>query len=295
MTYDRPLLGIFLMIGFCVLMPVSDAIAKFLSPSIPLGLLLLVRFSMQALLLLPFVYPVRKSLPISWPIFKLVLIRTFLQIIGIGAMFLGLRFLPLADALAIAFVMPFIMLLLGKYVLGEQVGKHRLLACVVGFIGTWLVIQPNFASVGAPALLPLIVAVVFALFMLVTRKIAKEINPVNLQAISGLLATLAIGFIYIVVPTHYLPGFELIMPDFTQGVLLGLTGAIGTIGHLLMTWSLRFAPSATLAPMQYIEIPAATVVGWLVFKDLPNGMAALGIAITMGAGLYAILRENRWL
>ena len=69
-------------------------------------------------------------------------------------------------------------------------------------------------------------------------------------------------------------------------------GAIGTLAHLLMTWSLRFAPSATLAPMQYLEIPVATIIGYLVFADLPNGLAALGIAITVCAGLYIVVREH---
>ncbi|MCB1403545.1 MAG: EamA/RhaT family transporter, partial [Rhodobacteraceae bacterium] len=69
-------------------------------------------------------------------------------------------------------------------------------------------------------------------------------------------------------------------------------GVFGTIGHLLLTWSLRFAPSATVAPMQYLEIPVATFVGWAVFGDLPNGLAALGIAVTMGAGLYILMRER---
>jgi drug/metabolite transporter (DMT)-like permease len=60
-----------------------------------------------------------------------------------------------------------------------------------------------------------------------------------------------------------------------------------------MTWSLRFAPSATLAPIQYLEIPFATLIGYLVFGDLPNGVAALGIAVTIGAGLYVLHRERR--
>jgi drug/metabolite transporter (DMT)-like permease len=59
-----------------------------------------------------------------------------------------------------------------------------------------------------------------------------------------------------------------------------------------MTWSLRFAPAATLAPMQYLEIPVATLFGWLIFSDLPDGLAALGIAITMGSGLYVVHRER---
>ena len=69
-------------------------------------------------------------------------------------------------------------------------------------------------------------------------------------------------------------------------------GIVGTLAHLVMTWSLRFAPSATLAPMQYLEIPVATVIGFLVFEDFPNGMAAIGIVITILAGLYVIYREH---
>jgi len=97
-------------------------------------------------------------------------------------MFSALRYLPLADALAIAFVMPFIMLILGHFFMGEEVGRQRMAACAVGFVGTLLVIQPNFVDVGAAALLPLGVAVVFALFMMVTRRVARALDPIRLQA-----------------------------------------------------------------------------------------------------------------
>ncbi|MEL6701074.1 MAG: EamA/RhaT family transporter, partial [Pseudomonadota bacterium] len=70
------------------------------------------------------------------------------------------------------------------------------------------------------------------------------------------------------------------------------TGIVGSIAHLFMTWSLRFAPSATLAPMQYLEIPFATVIGFVIFRDLPNGLAAIGILVTISAGLYVIWRER---
>ena len=74
--------------------------------------------------------------------------------------------------------------------------------------------------------------------------------------------------------------------------LLAAIGILGTLAHLLMTWSLRFAPSATLAPMQYLEIPVATMIGYLIFSDLPNGLAAIGIFITIASGLYIVLRER---
>ena len=82
------------------------------------------------------------------------------------------------------------------------------------------------------------------------------------------------------------------MPNAFEVWLLLAIGIIGTVAHLLMTWSLKFAPSATVAPMQYLEIPFATLNGFIVFKDLPNGGAALGISITIGAGLYVLYRER---
>ncbi|MDF1778374.1 MAG: DMT family transporter [Rhizobiaceae bacterium] len=292
MTVDRPVLGISLMLGFCALAPLGDSIAKLLGGTIPLGQLLIIRFGAQFLLLLPIIWLTKGTLRMSGRVLRLTIIRTVLHIIGIGTMFYALRFLPLADAIAIAFVMPFIMLLLGKLVLKEQVGPRRLAACAVGFVGTLLVIQPSFAAVGAPALLPLIVALVFALFMLVTRQVAKDCDPISLQAVSGFVATLILGAYFLLGSGSDHPAFELIIPNQRDAILLAAIGVLGTFAHLLMTWSLRFAPSATLAPMQYLEIPFATLVGWLVFNDLPNGLAAIGILITVCSGLYIVAREH---
>lgn len=292
MTDDRPMLGIALMMGFCILAPLGDSIAKLLGSAIPLSELLIVRFAMQVLLLVPAVWWFKYPLTMTRRVFYLILIRTILHIIGIGGMFSALRFLPLADAIAIAFVMPFIMLILGRYVLNEEVGARRIIACAVGFVGTLLVVQPSFEAVGTPALLPLLVAVVFAFFMLVTRQIAKEIEPIALQVVSGVQAVIILGLIFLFARNSNLDAIGFKIPDAFNGLLLFILGIIGTLAHLLMTWSLRFAPSATLAPMQYLEIPIATLIGWFIFKDLPNGLAALGILITMAAGLYIVWRER---
>lgn len=60
-----------------------------------------------------------------------------------------------------------------------------------------------------------------------------------------------------------------------------------------MTWSLRFAPAATLAPIQYLEIPFATLAGFIIFGDVPDGLAGLGIVITVAAGLYVVYHQRR--
>ena len=275
-----------------MLAPVGDALAKILGQTVPLGILLLARFAIQALLLAPVILATQRTFWMPPRIRQLAWLRTVLHIIGIGAMFSALQFLPLADAVAIVFVMPFIMLMLGHFVLGEEIGIRRIAACTVGFIGTLLVIQPAFDDVGWPALLPLVVAVVFSLFMLVTRQIAKETDPISLQCVNGFMAVAIVLPVMLVFSNSGIPQLDLRVPAPNEWLMLVSIGITGTLAHLLMTWSLRFAPSATLAPMQYLEIPFATFIGWLIFMELPNTLASTGIAITISAGLYIVMRER---
>ena len=290
---DRPLLGIGLMLGFCVIVPFRGCAGhKILGSDFPLMQLILVRFAAQAILLVPLALWTGAAFFPNARILRLTAVRAMLQMTGIALMFASLRFLPLADAVAIAFVMPFIMLLLGWFYLGEEVGPRRLGACAVGFAGTLMVVQPSFAEVGWPALLPLAVAVVFAFFMLVTRKIARDTDPVALQGATAILA------LPVLLPLAFLPVAEdlplvgWITPQGWDVALFVLLGVTGSAAHLFMTWSLRFAPSATLAPMQYLEIPVATLAGLMIFGDLPDGLAALGIVVTIAAGLYIVARER---
>lgn len=286
---DRPVLGILLMLGFCVAIPVADASAKWIGTALPLGELLLFRFAAQAVLLAPVA---GRRMAMRGRVLALMVLRAGLQILGVAMMYLALRVLPLADAVAIAFVMPFMMLGLGWAFAGEEVGPHRLAACAVGFLGTLLVVQPNFVAVGAAALLPMAVALVFSLFMLVTRAIAKEADPIAVQAVTGGLGvTMLLPVLAAMAWAGHVEA-QMVWPD--RALVLPLAGicVVGTLAHLLMTWSLRFAPSATLAPMQYLEIPAAALVGFLLFEAWPNAMAQAGIGVTVAAGLYILWREQ---
>ena len=289
---DRPLTGILLMLGFCVLAPVGDAFAKVLGTRMGLGQLIAVRFAVQALMLVPVAMAVGLTLRPGRRITWLVALRTVLHVAASWMMVAALRHLPLADAIAIVFVMPFMVLILGHALLGEVVGPRRLAACAFGFAGTLMVIQPSFVAVGWAALLPVGVALSFTLFMLVTRHIAQEIDPIAMQAISAVMASAVLVPALVAGHAAGLPELRLTGVEPHDAVLMVLMGVTTTVGLLLMTWSLRFAPAATLAPMQYLEIPIATLIGWLVFHALPNGLAAAGIVVTMAAGLYMIHRER---
>ncbi len=269
MRADRPMLGIALMIGFCVTAP-SVMHRQAARRHDPLLQLVTVRFAAQAIILLPVMFLISRPLTMTRAAFRLTIVRTLLHVAGLAAMFTALRFLPLADAIAMAFVMPFIMLLLGRVVLKEEVGRHRLIGCLAGFAGTLLVVQPSFAVVGLPALLPLLVALIFALFMMVSRQLARENDPITLQAASGMVAMALLAPVAVLTSGSGIFVLETVLPSFREAVLLAGIGLFGTLGHLLMTWALRFAPSATLAPIQYLEIPLATAAGWVVFGDLPT-------------------------
>ena len=292
MRQNRPVLGIVLMLGFCVLAPLSDALAKILGARLGIGELVAWRFLAQTILLAPIVLWLGQALWLPGRLMAIAVLRGALHVVGSFAMFLALRHLPLAETVAIAYVMPFIALMMGRCFLGEVVGPRRLSAAVAGFLGTLLVVQPTFAAVGWYALLPLFVAVVFAAFMLTTRAVSHLVDPVRLQAVSGVaslvlcLPALAVGAA-LGIPDLSLagPGRDVLM------LYLGL-GVLGTLAHLFMVWSLKYAATATVAPMQYLEIPVAALIGLWLFGAFPNGLALWGVAITVASGLYVIWIEH---
>lgn len=292
MPSDRPLLGIGLMLGFCVMAPFADALAKLLGPEVAVGQLVLLRFAVQLAILMPITILTRRPWRAEGHILALVILRTGLHIAGIATFFTALLYLPLADAVAITYVMPFILLLMGHWFLGEEIGWRRIAACVVGFTGVLMVVQPAFDDVGWPALLPVVIAFIFALFMLVTRRIAAVTDPIGMQALSAMIALCFLVPAIMLSPADLLPAFAWRPQTANSWMLILMMGASGTLAHLLMTWSLRFAPASTLAPMQYLEIPFATLVGYLIFADFPGPLASTGIAVTITAGLYVILREH---
>ena len=148
MSDDRPFLGILLMIAFCLMVPVSDVIAKVLSTRFSLGQIISIRFGIMASVLVPVLVAMSgiAALNLSRHVWRLVAVRTVLHLLGTVLFIAALRHLPIADAIAIAFIMPFLMLLAGKYVLDEEVGSRRLIACAIGFVGTLMVIQPAFSA-----------------------------------------------------------------------------------------------------------------------------------------------------
>ncbi len=293
MTADRPLLGILLMLAFCILVPVSDGLSKLATEYLPVLQIIALRFLIGAILLAPLVWATGRSLRLPSRLLGLVALRSALHVAAFAALLAALAVMPLAETMAIVFVQPFLMLLVAWAFMGETAGPRRLAACAAGFAGTLLVIQPSFAEAGWVVLLPLLTAVFFTGFMLITRRIAKACDPLSLQVTGGLIALPMLAPFLAAGPVLGIPALTPVIPDAGIWGLILAIGVLGTLAHLIMTLSLRFAPASTLAPIQYMELPVTVAVGWVIFRDFPDALALSGIAVICAAGLYILHRERR--
>ncbi|NCU21413.1 DMT family transporter, partial [Candidatus Falkowbacteria bacterium] len=185
---DRILPGVALMIAFCIIAPLIDVSSKLAAAAVPVGIVTLGRFIVQAALMAPIVLLMRLDWRMSPRVLLLTTLRALCSIGSTYTFVAAVQAMPIADALAIAFVEPFIILLIGKLVLGEQVGLRRLGASVVGFVGALFVIQPSFAVFGPVALFPLGTAFFFALYMLITRRLSRDMHSVTMQLHTALIA-----------------------------------------------------------------------------------------------------------
>lgn len=290
---DRTTLGILFMLAFCAFAPVMDALAKATPEAVPVPQILAFRFGIQVAILLPLALLMGHGLRPNLRDIALHLGRAFALLAATGCFFTALRFMPIADAISIFFVEPFVLILMGALVLGEPVGWRRLSACAVGFGGAMLVIRPSFADLGPVAFLPLGTAALFSVYMLMTRTMARRMPPLVLQGHTALAASLLI-----LPPLFWYQGSgnALFDPVWPEGravwTLLGV-GVVATISHLFLTFALRLAPAGTVAPLQYLEIVGATAIGYLAFGDFPTPLTGAGIAVIVASGLYVFERERR--
>lgn len=293
MTQDRALTGIALMLAFCVLAPLLDTASKLATETIPVGQITAARFLVQGTLMVPVALFLRLSWRLSLRDAGLILARAVFLIASTYGFVAGVQVMPIADALAIVFVEPFILLILGHLIFGDHIGPRRILASIVGFIGAMFVIQPSLTAFGLVALFPLLSAFSFAAYMLITRAMVSSVTPVMQQLHTSLAGSLiCLPIIALADVTHW-PTLDPVMPQGWAWLWLFGVGFWAAVSHMCMTIALNFAPTSTLAPIHYLEILPAILLGYVVFGDFPNLFTWIGIAIIVTSGLYIIHREHK--
>jgi drug/metabolite transporter (DMT)-like permease len=292
MNNDRILPGIVLMLAFCVLAPFLDTASKLATAEIPVGQITTARFLVQGALMLPIALLMRLNLRLSLRETGLITARAAFLIASTYGFVAGVQVMPIADALAIVFVEPFILLVLGHFLFGNPIGPRRIAASVIGFAGALLVIQPSLMNYGTAALYPLISAFCFAFYMLITQAIATGMHPVVQQLQTSVLGSLLCLPVMVWANGTGIVELDPVMPQGYNWLWLFGVGFWAAASHLCMTIALKFAPASTLAPLHYLEIVTAVAIGYLVFGDFPNALTWAGIIIIVASGLYIIHRER---
>lgn len=284
-SVPRPLVGVGLMLTAMAMLPFIDVMAKTLGQAgMPILIVVWARALFGALLTLPFALRADGVRAFRPPRPWHQLIRTILLFSATWFFFVSLKTLPMADALAIFFVNPLVIVILSSLVLREKVDGQRWLAVFIGFVGTLIIIRPGMVPVTLGTFYALASGVALGTYFVMTRHIAGAANATVLTfqtcAIGAVLMTLALPFVWT-------------PPTGPQWVMLALIGIIATAGHVLITRSYEHAEASLLAPLAFSEIVMTTLLGWWVFNDLPDRWTVLGVAILIGSAIYISLREQR--
>ncbi len=266
-------------------MAIMDTCAKLLGAGYAISQVVLVRNGIGALAVLAFVIFSGAGFAVLRPRRPgLLLLRSLTNMGAAFLFFTGLRYMPLADAFAIAFAAPLFITALSMPVLGEHVGIRRWAAVIFGFIGVLVVVQPGTASFRVEALLPLGAALSYALALLIGRKLTRDHTTSAIMFWPN-LGTFAMTLV--MMPSQWQTPA---LPD--AGVFLFM-GVIGTLGMALITQGYRHAPAAVIAPFDYSVLLWGVIFGWVLWDDIPGPSVWLGSAILIASGLYILHRETR--
>jgi len=222
------------------------------------------------------------------------MLRGGLLVVTMLSFITTLKAMEVADAIAIFFVEPIILTILGSIFLKETIGWRRYTACAVGFFGAMLIIQPSFEEVGFVALLPVVTALCIAVYVMITRVVSHSEDAWSMQFQTGIWG---VGFSLILLAIGRATGSAIldpVLPDLIAMLYLLGVGASAAAAGILTVHAYRAVPASTLAPLQYFEIVSATIFGWLVFGNFPDAIKWLGIFIIIGSGLYILWRERRF-
>jgi drug/metabolite transporter (DMT)-like permease len=277
--------GILYMCLACSLFPMLNACAKLLGAGYPITEVVWARYAGHLLVIMAMFMPRR-----GWRLFVarrpgMQVFRSVLLFASTAFYFSALQFLPLATAASISFTSPFIVLALSVPMLGERVGPHRIGAVLLGFAGALIIIRPGVDDTSWAALLVVCSASSFALYSVLTRKMAGVDSAETMITYAALVG--------VAVATLGLPLLPWVWPQgwLDLALFIGI-GMFGGIGHLFVIKAFQHAQASVISPFNYVQLAGSTVLGYLLFGDFPDAWTWTGAGIIVGSGIYMAYREG---
>ncbi len=279
----NPARGILLMALAVLLFAGIDALSKLLVVEYAVAQLVWARYALHLFVMVVVLAPRRglDLLATGRPVLQIV--RATLLVAATAAFFTGLRYLPLADAVAIAFISPILVTVLAIPLLKERVGPRRWAAVAVGFVGMLVVVRPGSGLVHWAAVYPLIMAVCYGLYQIVTRILSATEKPLTTLFYTALIGTVCAS---LAAPFYWRT------PGLGDALAMAGLGVFGGLGHFALIKAFEQAPASTLSPLIYTQLIWATIAGFLIFGDVPGPWTIAGALIIAGAGVFIFYREH---
>ena len=279
------LVGIGLISATYLLFTLLDGSAKWLVQSVPVLIVVWLRFLTHSLIASALLFPMRGLALVRTRHLRWHLARGLMFVAMTGMNFSALQYLQLTVTASIFFMVPILVALMSVPLLGERLDARRWAAIIAGFAGVLVVVRPGSEAFHPAILLSIANAVLYAFFNMMTRKLAAYDPPETIQFLPAVVAS-------VVLAPFALAAWESPAGWFEWFVLC-MMGIFGGSGHYLLAMAHRYAPASTLAPFLYQQILYMALFGYLVFGNVPDKETWIGAAIVVASGLYLFSRERR--
>ena len=294
--------GIVFILIAMIVFSVQDGIMKHIYNFVSLYEIYLIRTVVSFVLILLFLIITKKPIVFKSQYPLLTFTRVILFFFGFSSFYVSLTVLPLGTATALFFVTPFLITIFAHFFLKEEIGLRRWSAVVVGFIGVYVTLNPDFSNFNYLSLLPILCALCYSLSMIIIKKTSDK-DSVYTQTFTFYIGAIIISiiFYFIIGDGQYNvsdhPASQFIFRewfvDFNSNILLmTATGVTATIAFLFLFTAYSIASPAVVSPFEYSILFWSPLVGWLYFDEIPSLNTAIGILIIVSSGIYIFIREK---
>ena len=281
---------------------VQDGIMKHIYNFVSLYEIYLIRTVISFVLILIFLIITKQPIIFRTQYPFLTITRVILFFFGFSSFYVSLTVLPLGTATALFFVTPFLITIFAHFFLKEEIGIRRWSAIVVGFIGVYITLNPDFSNFNYLSLLPILCAFCYSLSMIIIKKTSDK-DSVYTQTFTFYIGAIILSIIFYFIigdgqyNTSNHPASQFIFRewfvDFNTNILLmAATGVTATLAFLFLFTAYSIASPAVVSPFEYSILFWSPLVGWLYFDEIPSLNTVIGILIIVSSGIYIFMREK---
>ena len=294
--------GIILILISMMVFSVQDGIMKYIFNFVSLYEVYLIRTLVSFGLILTYLKLKKKKIVFKSQYPLLTFFRVILFFFGFSSFYISLTVLPLGFATALFFVTPFLITIFAHFFLKEKIGIRRWSAVVVGFIGVYITLNPDFNNFNYLSLLPILCAFCYSLSMIIIKKTSEK-DSVYTQTFTFYFGAIIFStiFYFLIGDGQYNtsdhPASQFIFRewfvDLESSILFMVaTGLTATVAFLLLFTAYSIASPAVVSPFEYSILLWSPLIGWIYFNEIPSLNTVIGILIIVSSGIYIFMREK---